>query len=105
MAEKLKGKYQDLIQNRVHEILLVASEYDAFILEEDESLTEQILHEYIGMNLNYAPRVSRVSTASEALQELSERSYDLVIMMIRISDMDPLTLGRKIKKNFPKNSC
>ena len=98
MNDKQKNNYQELILHRVHEILLVASEYDAFILEEDESLTEQILHEYVGMNLNYAPRVTRVSTASSAMNALSKRSYDLVIVMIRISDMDPLTLGRKIKE-------
>jgi len=102
MNDKLKNNYQELILHRVHEILLVASEYDAFILEEDESLTEQILHEYVGMNLNYAPRVTRVSTASQAMRSLEKRSYDLVIVMIRISDMDPLTLGQKIKKNYPK---
>ena len=66
MGSKVKRKQQDLIRHRVHEILLVASEYDAFIIEEDESLTEQILHEYVGMDLNYAPRVTRVYTASEA---------------------------------------
>ena len=102
MNDKQKNNYQELILHRVHEILLVASEYDAFILEEDESLTEQILHEYVGMNLNYAPRVTRVSTASSAMNALSKRSYDLVIVMIRISDMDPLTLGRKIKERYPK---
>ena len=36
---------------RVHEILLIASPYDSYILEEDGRLTEQILGEYIGMNL------------------------------------------------------
>ena len=34
--------FQDLMQYRIHEILLVASPYDAFILEEDGKLTEQI---------------------------------------------------------------
>ena len=49
--------FQDLMLNRIHEILLVASPYDAFILEEDGRLTQQILYEYLGMNLSYAPRV------------------------------------------------
>tara|TARA_B000000609_G_scaffold145729_1_gene127337 strand:+ start:207 stop:449 length:243 start_codon:yes stop_codon:yes gene_type:complete len=57
-----KIDFQDLMGHRVHEILLVASPYDAFILEEDGHLTEQILTEYIGMNFNYAPRVTRVRT-------------------------------------------
>ncbi|GIS47785.1 MAG: hypothetical protein Ct9H90mP20_4550 [Candidatus Neomarinimicrobiota bacterium] len=32
--------------HRIHEILLGASPYDAFILEEDGRLTQQILYEY-----------------------------------------------------------
>jgi hypothetical protein len=34
--------FQDLMLFRVHEILLVSSPYDAYILEEDGRLTEQI---------------------------------------------------------------
>ena len=37
--------FQDLMQYRIHEILLIASPYDAFILEQDGNLTEQILTE------------------------------------------------------------
>ena len=44
--------FQDLMLNRIHDILLVASPYDAFILEEDGRLTQQILYEYLGMNLS-----------------------------------------------------
>ena len=62
-----KLKFQDLMQYRVHEILLVASPYDAFILEEDGKLTEQILSEYLGMNLSYAPRVWNASSAYKDL--------------------------------------
>ena len=59
MPPKTKAtiNFQDLMLNRIHEILLVASPYDAFILEEDGRLTQQILYEYLGMNLSYAPRV------------------------------------------------
>ena len=85
---------------RVHEILLVASPYDAFILEEDGRLTEQILHEYLGMNLSYAPRVWRANTAARAMEMLSKRSFDLVIVMLRISDMDPITFGTKVKELY-----
>ncbi len=47
---------QDLMLYRIHEILLVASPYDAFILEEDGRLTEQILNEYLAMNFYQSPR-------------------------------------------------
>ena len=94
--------FQDLMPHRVHEILLVASPYDAFILEEDGRLTEQILTEYLGMNFNYAPRVNRVSTALEALENIKSKKFDLIIVMLRIEDQDPLTLGSIIKERYPK---
>ena len=89
--------FQDLMPHRIHEILLVASPYDAFILEEDGHLTEQILTEYIGMNFNYAPRVTRVSTGYKALKIMTEKKFDLVIVMLRIEDQDPISLGKSIK--------
>jgi len=94
--------FQDLMPHRIHEILLVASPYDAFILEEDGHLTEQILTEYIGMNFTYAPRVNRVSTGQEAMKLMREKKFDLVIVMLRIEDQDPISLGKTIKGNYPK---
>ena len=102
VGNKSKFDFQDLMAHRVHEILLVASPYDAFILEEDGHLTEQILSEYIGMNFNYAPRVTRVSTGIEALKAMSEKQYDLIIVMLRIADQNPITLGTAIKERYPK---
>ena len=95
--------FQDLMLNRIHEILLVASPYDAFILEEDGRLTQQILYEYLGMNLSYAPRVWHAENATTGLQMLSDRSYDLVIVMMRISDMDPITFGERVKNDIQIN--
>ena len=99
-ADKLT--LQDLIFHRIHEILLVASPYDSFVLEEDGRLTEQILHEYMGMNFSNAPRVWQASTAADALSMLSKRNLDLIVVMMRISDMDPVLFCSKIKKLYPQ---
>ena len=98
---KSTNNSQELMANRVHEILLVASPYDAFILEEDGGLSEQIMTEYIGMNFNYAPRVTRASTSVDAMNYLSKNMFDLVIVMLRIEDTDPISLGKSIKKKYP----
>ena len=94
--------FQDLMLYRIHEILLVASPYDAFILEEDGKLTEQILSEYLGMNLSYAPRVWNAPSANIADQMLEKRFFDIIIVMMRISDMDPLKFSQDLKKRYPK---
>ena len=99
-ADKLT--LQDLIFHRIHEILLVASPYDSFVLEEDGRLTEQILHEYMGMNFSNAPRVWQASTAADALTMLSRQDFDLIVVMMRIADMDPILFCSKIKELYPQ---
>jgi len=94
--------FQDLMQYRIHEILLVASPYDAFILEEDGKLTEQILTEYTGMNLSYAPRVWNAPSAKKANEMIENRFFDLIIVMIRISDIDSFKFSKKLKNKYPK---
>ena len=102
MVNEKKINYQDLMLHRVHEILLISSPYDAYILEQDGKLTEQILTEYIGMNLSYAPRVWNVSSGKQAFEMLSKRKFDLVIIMMRIADINSISLGSKIRSQFPK---
>lgn len=93
--------FHDLMKFRVREILLVSSSYDAFVLEEDGRLSEKIFNEYLDMNLQFVPRIRRVSSAEEAFSAMRERTYDLVITMARISDMNPQEFGRRIKEVYP----
>lgn len=95
------GIFHDLIKFRVREILLVSSFYDAFVLEEDGRLSEKIFSEYIDLNLRFIPRISRVSTAEEALKAIKQGSFDMVITMTRIADMDPFQFGLKLKELNP----
>jgi hypothetical protein len=95
-------KFHDLMRFRVREILLVSSFYDAFVLEEDGGLSEHIFSAYIDLNLRFIPRVTRVSSAEEALKALQESSYDMVITMTRISDMNPGEFGKKVKALKPQ---
>ncbi|MBI45231.1 MAG: hypothetical protein CMG66_03595 [Candidatus Marinimicrobia bacterium] len=93
--------FQDLMLHRIHEILLIASPYDGYTLEQDGKLTEQILSEYIGMNLSYAPRVWNATSAKSAMQMLEKRSFNLIIIMMRIPDMNSFQLGQEIKSKYP----
>jgi len=94
--------FRNLMQRRVHEILLVASLYDAFKLEEDGRLTELIFSEYQDMNLTNAPHVTRVSTASHALEMIEKGRFDMVITMSRISNMTTHEFGLNVKAIDPE---
>ena len=91
----------DLMKFQISRILLVSSLYDAFTLEEEGLLSEQISGKYQEMALSSPPRVSRVSTGEEALSELKQRQYDLIITMPRLIDIDPFEFGKRAKEIQP----
>ncbi len=89
--------FHDLMQNRIKEILLVSSFYDAFTFEQDGRLSEQIFGEYRQLNLSTAPRVTSVPTADEALKLLDKKSFDLVITMLHVGKTPSSELAKQIK--------
>ncbi len=91
----------DLMRFKIRDILLVSSLYDAFILEEDRGLSEQIFGEYRELELTASPRVVRVSSVKDAERELCENHYDLVLSMTHLIDIDPVDFGRKAKELHP----
>ena len=71
--------FANLMQKRIFNVLLVASYYDAFILEEDGRVEEQIFFEYTSLNLSSPPRVTQVNNLEDAFKELSTKRFDLII--------------------------
>jgi len=93
--------YHELMSKKIREILLVSSPYDAFIMEEDGSLASRIINEYSGLNLSHPPRVTRTSSAFDALALLNMRKFDMVVTTPHLEEMDAFTLGLKAKKTHP----
>jgi hypothetical protein len=93
--------YHELMPHKVREILLVSSPYDAYILEEDGSLAARIINEYSGLNLSQPPRVTRTASAEKALDLVARQTFDLVLTMPYLEEMDACRLGRRIKGRCP----
>ena len=89
-----------LMSKRINKVLLICSEYDAFMLEEDGRIDEQIFKEYVRLNLRYPPHFIHVTTHDEAFKMLKEQNIDLIINMLSIGGMDPLDLSKKIKSQY-----
>ncbi len=79
---------------------LIANPYDAFMLEDDGRIDEKIFNEYTSLSLRYPPRFSQVSTEEEALTQLENMSFDLVICMPSTGDNDSFDIGRHIKEKY-----
>ncbi|NOY87928.1 MAG: histidine kinase [FCB group bacterium] len=94
-------KFDSLMQFRVKRILLVSSSYDSYVLEEDGQLTDLIYNEYLELNLTISPHVRRASNAEEALEIVKTGRIDLVLIFKRISEIDVVSFGRKVKAIKP----
>lgn len=94
-------QFQNLMQERIFNVLLIASPYDAFMMEEDGRVEEQLYFEYVALNLSSPPRVTRVSHISEALTVMSQKRFDLVIAMPGVDISETFTGAREIKTLYP----
>ncbi|NNL41750.1 MAG: phosphoenolpyruvate synthase/pyruvate phosphate dikinase [Desulfobacterales bacterium] len=93
--------FHELMKIKIKDILLVSSPYDAFLMEEDGSLSSKIINEYRGLNLSLPPRITRTSSAYDALSYLKKKKFDMVITMPHLEEMDAFSLGIEIKKIEP----
>jgi CheY-like chemotaxis protein len=94
-------KINKLMPYKVKKFLLVASLYDYFMLEEDGRLHELLLKTYQQWNLGYIPHFVRVSGGENALKLIKNESFDLIVTVMRLGDMDPFAFGRQVKEIVP----
>lgn len=91
----------DLMKFRVTEILLISTEYDAYVLEEDGQLAEQIYHQFNDLSIPYIPRIHWVDSREEAFEELNMGPIHLIITMSRIGDMSSFKFEKAIHESYP----
>lgn len=93
--------FHDLMPFKVEEILLISTLYDAFSIESEGRIFDQVLGDYQQLNLTSIPRITGVTKISEAFKALQNKHYDLVIVMVGADTKKPVFIGREIKKLFP----
>jgi len=89
--------FANLMNKRIFNILLIATKYDAFMLEDDGRIDEQIFNEYTSLSLSYPPRFTKASTEEEALTKLDQIRFDLVICMPNMDNKDIFSTANLIK--------
>jgi hypothetical protein len=92
---------RDLMPHQVADVLLVSAPYEAFILEQDGQLTEQVFLRYSDLHLPTPPRFTHATSGEAAVELLRRRRFDLVIAMSSLADVDVNALGRRIKELHP----
>ena len=94
--------FQDLMQRRIFNVLLIATPYDAFILEEDGRVDEQVYNEYVSLNLSSPPRFTKVANYAEAYEELKAKHYDLIIAMPGVDISETFREAVEIDRLYPE---
>lgn len=94
---RLQG-FQNLMPHRIRKILLAASPYDSFILEQDGQLSDLILSELLDPNLRNVPSMISVSSGEEALRAARRNRFDLVITTTHLGDMHHVEFARRIRE-------
>ncbi|HOO98392.1 MAG TPA: PEP/pyruvate-binding domain-containing protein [Bacteroidales bacterium] len=91
-----------LMQKRIHRVLLICSNYDNYMLEEDGRIDEQIFNEYVSLNLRYPPIFIQTDNADDAFAILGEGNVDLVISMLSLKGTDVFAMAKRIKEKYER---
>lgn len=105
-SDMLRLQFRDtpfvqLMNKRIYNVLIIASQYDMFILEDDGRVDEQIFNEYTSLNLRYPPRFTQVTSIPEAIEELKVNRYELIICIPNMDDHETFTSLKLVDAKYP----
>ncbi|KAA3659464.1 MAG: histidine kinase [Calditrichaeota bacterium] len=87
---------------RMREILLVSSQYNLFLLEEDGHMYEFLREEYYQLNLTHTPEIVRVASGRKALKLLQqENRFDMIITTAHSTEIAVTDFARNAKDINP----
>jgi hypothetical protein len=95
--ERFEG-FENLMPFKVHNILLVSSLYDSFILREDGRLNELLIDQSLDLSLQQIPGITHVSSCAEAAAMARSRHFNLIVTNLAVGDMNAAQLARDIKQ-------
>lgn len=89
-----------LMQKRIRRVLIICSNYDYYMLEEDGRIDEQIFNEYVSLNLKDPPTFVQTDNEADAFKILSNEKIDLVVFMLSLKGTDIFAISKQIKEKF-----
>lgn len=93
--------YLDMMKYKVKEILFVATLYDGFILENEDSFFEKFMGIIYQYSLFSLPRITAATSPEEAIDLLETAHFDLAILMVGLDRETPVALSGKIYEKRP----
>ena len=94
--------FTSLMLKHIYNVLLICSEYDRFMLEEDGRVEEELFQEYMSLGLSNPPKITHVSNEHDALNMIESQQFDLVISMLDLGTGRVEVLAEEVKKLNPE---
>ena len=94
--------FQELMPNKVKEVLLYATLYDAYSIEREGQFSDKIFGEYLQLNLYAAPRFTSVNTPEDVVPTINLRHFDLIIIMAGVDKEMPIKVAELIHHLKPR---
>jgi CheY-like chemotaxis protein len=95
--ERFEG-FENLMPFKVHNILLVSSLYDSFILREDGRLNELLIDQSLDLSPQQIPGITHVSSCAEAASLARSKQFNLIVTNLAVGDMNAAQLASEVKR-------
>lgn len=90
---------ESLMRSRIRKILMICSNYDAFTLEVDGRIENQVTDEYRELNLSNPPKFIWANSSAKAREILeADREIDTIICLYNEKDQEIFTLAQDMKQ-------
>ena len=90
---------ESVMRSRIRKILMICSNYDAFALEEDGRIENQVRSEYRELNLSNPPKFIWANSSQQAREIVSsETEVDMIICMFNEQDKGIFPFASELKE-------
>jgi len=91
-----------ILMAKIENILLLASDYDFFCMEEDSRLADRLYQFYRSLYFRRVPQIVRVDSVEQLEKELSSNRFQLVLILLRHDEEESFALRAKLVKTYPQ---
>src|ERR1700687_5626757 len=95
--ERFEG-FENLMPFKAHNILLVSSLYDSFILREDGRLNELLIDQSLDLSPEHVPGITHVSSCAEAAELARSQQFNLIVTNLTVGDRNSAQLASDVKQ-------
>ena len=93
--------FGELMPRHIYKVVLLCSEYDQFLIEEDGRVEEELFREYTQLGLSNPPKITYARNIDEVFMLLATNKFDLVVTMLELGSTSVVELAQAIKNQYP----